>query len=155
MTVRIADYGGENLYSRILAAVDGSPFSKKALEHAISLSKICGAKLTIIYVVHMRVYVAAEEAGFVTTAPLIHDMEESGKKTLEESKEMANAAGVEVDTILVHGMPEEQILKKAETDKYDIIVIGSRGRTATKAFLLGSVSDRVTHHAKCPVLVVK
>ena len=143
------------MYSKILVAVDGSPFSSKALEHAISLAKTYRAKLTIIYVVHMRVYIAAEEAGFVTTAPLIHDMEEAGKSILDESAKVTFAQGIESDTMLVHGIPEEQIMKKAEAEKYDLIVIGSRGRTAAKAFLLGSVSDRVSHHARLPVLVVK
>jgi len=143
------------LFSKVLAAVDGSPDAKKALDYAISLAKTYGSTLTVMYVVHRRVYVAAEEAGFVATASLIHDMEEQGKRILEEAKETAKSAGVEMDAVLVHGLPAEEILKKAEAEKYDMIVVGSRGRTAVKAFLLGSVSDKVSHHAKCPVLIVK
>jgi len=143
------------LFSKILAAVDGSPDAKKALDYAISLAKTYGSTLTVMYVVHRRVYVAAEEAGFTPTAALIHDMEEQGKKILDEAKRTAQSRGVELDTVLVHGIPAEEILKKAEAEKYDMIVVGSRGRTSVKAFLLGSVSDKVSHHAKCPVLIVK
>ena len=46
-------------------------------------------------------------------------------------------------------------LKRSEAEKYDMIIIDSRGRTAAKAFFLGSVSDNMSHHAKCPVLIVK
>jgi nucleotide-binding universal stress UspA family protein len=101
------------------------------------------------------VYIAAEEAGFVTTAPLIHDMEEQGKMILDEAKRVVQASGIEADTAMVHGIPPEEIIKKAQTDSYDLIVIGSRGRTAATSFLLGSVSDRVSHHARCPVLIIK
>jgi nucleotide-binding universal stress UspA family protein len=62
---------------------------------------------------------------------------------------------VDTNTFLVHGLPADEIVKKAETERYDMIVIGSRGRTAAKSFLLGSVSNRVSHQAKCPVLIVK
>jgi nucleotide-binding universal stress UspA family protein len=82
-------------------------------------------------------------------------MEEQGKKILDEARKTAQSRGVELDTVLVHGIPAEEILKKAEAEKYDMIVVGSRGRTSVKAFLLGSISDKVSHHAKCPVLIVK
>jgi len=131
------------LFSKILDAVDGSPDAKKALDYAISLAKTYGSILTVMYVVHRRVYVAAEEACFAPTAALIQDMEEQGKKILDEAKGTAQSRGVELDTVVVHGIPTEEILKKAEADKYDMIVVGSRGRTATKAFLLGSLRPAV------------
>jgi nucleotide-binding universal stress UspA family protein len=143
------------LFSKILVAVDGSPYADKALSHAISLAKTYGASLTAMYVVHRRVYVAAEEAGFTAIATLIHDMEDAGKRVLEEAKRKAQSEGTSLDTVLVHGLPAEEIVKKAEAGKYDLIVVGSRGRTAAKAFLLGSISDKISHHAKCPVLIVK
>lgn len=143
------------MFSKILAATDGSPDAKKSLDYAISLAKTYNSPLTVMFVVHRRVYVAAEEAGFSPTVALIHEMEEQGKRILDEAKKTAQSEGVEADTVLVHGIPAEEILRKAATEKYDMIVIGSRGRTAAKAFLLGSVSDKVSHHAKCPVLIVK
>jgi len=143
------------LIDKILVPVDGSPHAKKALEHAITQAKMSGSSITIMYVVHTRVYAAAQEAGFVTIAPLIHDLEEHGKRILQEAQATGQAAGIDTNTFLVHGLPADEIVKKAETEKYDMIVIGSRGRTAAKSFLLGSVSNRVSHQAKCPVLIVK
>lgn len=143
------------MFFKILAATDGSPDAKKALDYATSLAKTYGSSLTVMYVVHRRVYLAAEEAGFSPTAALVHDMEEQGERILDETKKTAQSKGVKADTVLVHGIPAEEILKKAQAGKYDIIVVGSRGRTAAKAFLLGSVSDKISHHAKCPVLIVK
>jgi nucleotide-binding universal stress UspA family protein len=125
-----------------LGCVDGSPDAKKALDYAISLAKTYGSILTVMYVVHRRVYVAAEEACFAPTAALIQGMEEQGKKILDEAKGTAQSRGVELDTVVVHGISTEEILK-AEADKYDMIVVGSRGRTAAKAFLLGSLRPAV------------
>lgn len=143
------------LVGKILVPVDGSLHAKKALEHAITQAKMSGSSITIMYVVHTRVYAAAQEAGFVAIASLMRNMEELGKRILEEAKGTSQAAGIDTDTVLVHGLPADEIVKKAETEKYDMIVIGSRGRTAAKSFLLGSVSNRVSQHANCPVLIVK
>jgi nucleotide-binding universal stress UspA family protein len=143
------------MVSKILVAVDGSPYGKKTLEYAINLAKTYGSKLTAIYVVHKRVYGAAQEAGFSATRSLKQDLEEQGKMTLAEAKATAQAAGVEADTVLVHGLPAEEIVRTADAEKDDMIVVGSRGRTGATAFFLGSVSERVTHHAKCLVLIVR
>lgn len=144
------------MLARILVPVDGSTFAKRALEFAIGLAKICGSTITIMYVVPRRVYVAAQEAGFIPVPALIHDLEELGREVLEEAEGLVQAAGVKVvDKVLIHGLPAEEILKRSEAEKFDMIVIGSRGRTAAKAFFLGSVSNKISHHAKCPVLIVK
>jgi len=64
-------------------------------------------------------------------------------------------AGVPYEILTEVGHPAEVIVRIAEDDGYDLIVLGSRGMTAFKSFLLGSVSDKVSHHAHCPVLIVK
>jgi nucleotide-binding universal stress UspA family protein len=143
------------LTGKILVPVDGSPHAKKALEHAIAQAKLTGSSITTMYVVHTRVYGAAQEAGFATIAPLVHDLEEYGRRILGEAQATGQAAGIETNTFLVHGLPADEIIRKAEIDKYDMIVIGNRGRTIAKSILLGSVSNRVSHRAKCPVLIVK
>jgi len=139
---------GVVLLSKILAAVDGSPRAKKALHYAISLAKCYDSTLTVMYVLDKRVCDVADQASFLAISRLINDMEEYGKTVLEEINRIAQSNGMEVHTVLVHGTP-------AEDGKYDLIVIGSRGLTPAKAFLLGSISDKVSHHAKCPVLIVK
>lgn len=143
------------MVGKILVPVDGSPHAKKVMEHAIAQAKMTGSSITVMYVVHTRVYAAAQEAGFIAIAPLMRNMEELGKHILQEAQATGQATGITTDTFLVHGLPADEIIKKAEADKYDMIVIGSRGRTAAKSFLLGSVSNRVSHYARCPVLIIK
>jgi nucleotide-binding universal stress UspA family protein len=128
---------------KILVPVDGSSYAKKALECAVTQAKLSGSSVTIMYAAHSHI------------APLARTLEEHGKRILEEAKETGQAAGIDTSTFFVHGPPADEIIRKAENEKYDMIVIGSRGRTAAQSFLLGSVSDKVSHHAKCPVLIVK
>ncbi len=63
--------------------------------------------------------------------------------------------GIPVETRLKQGVPAEELLRAAVDEKVDLIVLGSRGLSQVRAFFLGSVSDKVSHHARCPVLIVK
>lgn len=143
------------MLSKILVAIDGSSDGKKALDLAIDLAKSCGSTVTVTYVVHERVYIALQEAGYNALPAIMNNMEEYGKKVLEEAKAVVETAGVKVDTALLLGLPAKEILKKSEAGKYDMVVVGKRGRTGARSFLMGSVSDNVSHHAKCPVLIVR
>ena len=137
-------------------AVDGSPFAERALTHAIDLSKKYHARLLITHVVLRRFYaVTPSEAGVLATTVFVKEMESEGKSILAKSEEVVKAAAAEYECRLVEGVPADEIVKIAHAEKVDLIVIGSRGLTEVRAFLLGSVSDKVSHHSKCPVLIVK
>ncbi|HUO41743.1 MAG TPA: universal stress protein [Methylomirabilota bacterium] len=144
------------MFSRILVAVDGSPFAERALAQAVDLSRKYGARLLIVHVVLRRFYaVTPSEAGVLATTVFVKEMESEGKKIIAKSEEVVKAAGVTYESKLVQGVPADEIVRIAQAEKVDLIVIGSRGLTEVRAFLLGSVSDKVTHHAKCPILIVK
>jgi len=144
------------MFSRILVAVDGSPFAERALAQAVDLSRKYGARLLIVHVVLRRFYaVTPSEAGVLATTVFVKEMESEGKKIITKSEEVVKAAGVTYESKLVQGVPADEIVRIAQAEKVDLIVIGSRGLTEVRAFLLGSVSDKVTHHAKCPILIVK
>ena len=137
-------------------AVDGSPFAERALACAIDLSKKYHARLLITHVVLRRFYaVTPSEAGVLATTVFVKEMESEGKKIIAKSEEVAKAADTEYECKLVQGVPADEIVKIAQAEKVDLIVIGSRGLTEVRAFLLGSVSDKVSHHSKCPILIVK
>jgi nucleotide-binding universal stress UspA family protein len=141
------------MFKKILVPVDGSEDSKKALKCALDVASKYGSRLTALYVVAKRVYAHIHELGVL--AMLSNELEIEGKEVLKEAEELAKLLGLSIETKLVHGFPAEEILRIAEKENYDLIVIGSKGLSGVKAFLLGSVSDKVTHHAKCSVLIVK
>ena len=144
------------MLSRILVAVDGSPFAERALKYAVDLTKKYSAKLIILHVVLRRFYaVTQSEAGVLATTVFVKEMEAEGREVINKADEYVKGEGVDYECKLLQGVPAEEILKTAQSEKVDLIVMGSRGLTEVRAFLLGSVSDKVSHHAKCPTLIVK
>jgi nucleotide-binding universal stress UspA family protein len=137
---------------KVLAPVDGSECSKKALNMAIAIAKESHAKLTILEVI--------EEFG---PLPGYYDAAPSGvdrvkwisEQRFEEVHPLLDEENIEWDRIVTEGYPADKICEIAETGNFDIIVLGSKGRSAIGRFLLGSISDRVVHHAPCSVCVVK
>ena len=138
------------MFSKIVVPVDGSRYADKALRYASDLAKRYGSSVTLIHVVATRVYAMAEVGVLISK-----DLDKEGKEILKRSQELASSLGISANTKLVSGVPAEEILRFAESEKFDLIVMGSRGLSEVKAFLLGSVSDKVSHHAKCPVLIVR
>lgn len=141
------------MFAKILVGLDGSPYSNKAFIYALEVAKRFNAKITAIYVIVRPLHLYGDE-GVVLSEPPDKRLEEEGEKILRKAKEQASNEGVELDTVMASGDPSEEILKLSKQD-YDLLVLGSRGLSRVKAFLLGSVSGRVSHYSKCPVLIVK
>jgi nucleotide-binding universal stress UspA family protein len=144
------------MFSRILVAVDGSPFAERALKYAIELTKEYRAKLIIVHVVLRRFYaVTPSEAGVLATTVFVKELESEGREIITKAEAQVKNEGIEYETKLLQGVPADEIIRTAQSEKVDLIVVGSRGLTEVRAFLLGSVSDKVSHHSKCPVLIVR
>ena len=145
------------MFSRILVAVDGSPEAERALDCAIELTKKQGsAKLIILHVILQRLYaVTPSEPGVLAPTVFVSEMQAEGEKILKEAEERASAEGIAYERKMAQGIPAEEIIKTAQTEHVDLVVMGSRGLTEVRAFLFGSVSDKVCHRVKCPALIVK
>ncbi|UCE16586.1 MAG: universal stress protein [Candidatus Bathyarchaeota archaeon] len=128
--------------SKILVAIDGSESADKALEHAVQLAKKNKAKMTLLNVQESRIFGLKPEV-----------TKEIGERILSSAR--AKVRGVEFNTQLESGNLAETIIEIAEKGNYDLIVVGSRGLSGVKRFFLGSISDDVSHHAKCSVLIVR
>jgi len=80
-----------------------------------------------------------------------HEVETS----LSDAAELARAAGVEVNTYARQGDPSDAIIDVAEERGSDLIIVGNKGMTGAKRFLLGSVPDKISHHAPCSVMIIR
>ncbi|GGH09812.1 universal stress protein [Paenibacillus segetis] len=143
------------LFTKIVAAYDGSKAGKKALDKAIELVKLTpGATLEVLHVFDFpRFYVAD---GFAPVPTSINqDFYELAEGTADEAKAHLEKLGVEGKVELAQGAPAEVILDYAKKHNNDLIIIGSRGLGGIREFVLGSVSHNVVQHAQIPVLVVK
>ncbi len=144
------------MFSKILVGVDGSPSAEQAVNCAVDLAKRYGAKLLLVHVVPRQFYaVAPSEAGVLATTVYVKDIEGEGKEMLADAVSKLKEKGIACESRLLQGIPADEILKLAQAERVDLIVLGSRGLTEVRGFLLGSVSDKVSHRAKCPTLIVK
>ncbi len=146
------------MFTKILLASDGSDYALRAAEAAAELAKALGSSVTVLHVISMPVMqmaVPGSPAVDIDPGTVSAYMEEVEDSVARRTGKPLEAAGVTYQVLTEVGHPAEAIVRIAEDDGYDLIVMGSRGMTAIKSFLLGSVSDRVSHHAHCPVLIVK
>ena len=145
----------------ILAPVDFSPDSLAALRAALVLAQKMACPITVLHVVHdpsdRPGFYHSRKAGFT----VIEGMEAAAEEMMEEFLShnnvwnQAEAAGVQVTTLLLRGLPVTQILHHAQVAGADLIVMGSRGRTGLSNLLIGSRAQRVVQLSPIPVMVVK
>jgi nucleotide-binding universal stress UspA family protein len=136
---------------RIVIAYDGSDGSREALEQGVELARTAGAVATLVYVRHAPLSIVGDP--FYDRA-LSRELRR-GRDVLDEARAYAADAGVAAESELLEGRPAEQILELARLRGADLVVVGSRGRSAVAEAVLGSVSQAVVHGADRPVLVAR
>lgn len=142
-----------NDVKNILLPIDGSDYSKRALGFAISFAKKFEAKVILLNIYELPIPIT----GYPYANEILNNIESSLKEVSEKiladaSKELSNEK-IENETILSVGDAGLRIVEIAETNKCDLIIMGSRGLNGIKEFLIGSVSNYVLHHTKTPVLL--
>ncbi len=145
------------MFERILVGTDGSETATEAVRQAIELAKLAGAKLHIVAafepVPETRL---REEKGEVPgDVSYAVGPREDVNVTLESAVGMAKREGLEAEPYPRQGDPADAILDVAEETGADLIVVGNKGMTGAKRFLLGSVPNKVSHHAPCGVYIVR
>jgi len=140
-------------FGRIILPVDGSPEAKKAAKKAVFLAKHIGCSIVAIYVVETPLLARYSSGEDILTPDIRGLLKREGKMVLEEVEKMCKRNGVRVVKKLVEGVADEEIIKVAR--KRDLIVMGSKGKTALDRILIGSVSEKVLHHAPCTVMIVR
>ncbi|MFD2761848.1 universal stress protein [Lentibacillus juripiscarius] len=140
-------------YKQIVVAVDGSEASEKAFNKAMDIAQRNDARLILAHVVDSRTFATAE----AYDRTLAERAEEYAKDLLDSYAENAKAAGVtNLVRCVEYGSPKVKIAKDiAGTFEADLIICGATGMGAVERFLIGSVSESITRHASCDVLVVR
>jgi nucleotide-binding universal stress UspA family protein len=145
------------MFSSIVVGTDGSDTAKKAVAAAVDLAKQIGASLDIVSayepVPQSRLREEARQAP--EDMQWMINPREDVEATLRDAAEELEEAGIEVEIFAREGDPADAILDVAEERGADLIVVGNKGMTGAKRFLLGSVPNKVSHHAPCSVLIVR
>jgi nucleotide-binding universal stress UspA family protein len=136
---------------KILIATDGSEYTKEAVSTGLHLAKILGAEVTALYVIDQTSFVSFPiDSSIVSVYSLL---ENEGKRAVDEVRKEGEGQGVKVTPVVVEGSPTRKIVEMAVD--FDLVVIGTLGRSALSKLFMGSVAERVTRYAPCPVLVVR
>jgi nucleotide-binding universal stress UspA family protein len=151
---------GDCMISKILVPSDGSKTAKKAAAYAVDLAKQLKASVIILSVIDQRSLIArtvsAAQTPRHTIEPLDDYLKEAAEGYTEEIKKLCDKKGVPAQVSIKKGHPVEEIIKEAKRSKTDLIVMGSHGRSALSATVLGSVSYGVIHNDKnIHILIVR
>ena len=143
------------MYERILLPTDGSDTMLDVVEHAVSLAEIHDATLHVLYVVN---------TASVSDLPLEssweglrHALEREGTAALEDVERTVEQRATDVDlrTDLAEGSPSREIVRYADQQDCDVVVMGTHGRSGFDKLLLGSVAERVVRSSNVPVLTIR
>ncbi len=140
------------MYGKILVALDGSEASNKALRAALELGRLHAATLHALGVEERLPHFAAT-VGEVQEAK--QELDSFFGQVMEVARAAAAQRGVELTTEMRAGNAAHQIVEVAREGQFDLIALGAKGHSRIRDFLLGTTSDRVSHHAPCSVLVVR
>ncbi|MCU1429585.1 MAG: UspA domain protein [Actinomycetia bacterium] len=147
------------MYDTIVVGTDGSATAGVAVQEAIDLAQMTGATL---HLVHAYRLVSAAEVTTVASAggPMVdfeslnEGLEKASDETLAAAIEQAERVGVKAEGHSCPGDAAEALVAVAETKQADLMVVGNRGMTGMRRFMLGSVPNKVSHHCPCSLLIV-
>jgi len=145
------------MFARIVVGTDGSDTAKEAVRQAADLAKKLGAELSIVSAYEPVSSQRLREERLQAPGDVAHTIspKEDVEATLAQAAKDVEKDGLKVDTVARQGDPADAILDIAEEQKADLIVVGNKGMTGAKRFLLGSVPNKVSHHAPSSVLIVR
>jgi len=144
------------MFHSIVVGIDGSDTAREAVRQATVLARSAGARIELV-----SAYEPVSDARLREAVAVPRDLHwiinprADVEATLESAAAEIRAAGVDVEVFARQGDPADAILDVAEERGSDLIVIGNKGMTGAKRFLLGSVPNKVSHHAPCSVMIIR
>jgi nucleotide-binding universal stress UspA family protein len=145
------------MFRSIVVGTDGSETANEAVRQAAELAALLEARVHLVCV-YEPVPSSHDGPGDVDAhaeSGWVLRPREAVDATLASAAAVFAAAGVEADLYAQRGDPADAILDVAEERGADLIIVGNRGRAGAKRFLLGSVPNRISHHAPCAVLIIR
>jgi nucleotide-binding universal stress UspA family protein len=145
------------MFSTIVVGTDGSETATQAVREAVDMAKAVGATLELVsaYAPASEQRLRAERRDAPADLQWAINPRQEVEAFLTDAADIARGAGVDVNTHARQGDPADAILDVAEERNADVVLVGNKGMTGAKRFLLGSVPDKISHHAPCSVLIVR
>lgn len=157
-------------YQHILVPLDGSERAASALAHAEAIAKLNNAHLVLIQVIPSAAMLVSETAiaspgmGMPAVDPFLSAAQfdsvedaliQEATKTLNDAAKPLQDSGLNVDTVILSGLPADSITTYAKEHNIDLIVMSTHGRTGLSRLVFGSVAESVVRQANCPIMLVR
>lgn len=142
-------------FDKILYATDFSESSEHAFEYALSLARQYHSRLTILHVINEPVDLRGFYVPHVSFENLEQEIEQGAQQMMAKFSSTHITDFTDYETLIVTGIPYEEILKRAQSDQVSLIVLGTQGRSGIDHLLFGSTAERVVRKALCPVMTVR
>jgi nucleotide-binding universal stress UspA family protein len=141
----------------MVVGTDGSDTASEAVRQAIDLARSLGARIYLVsaYEPVPKSRLRDERRQVPADLEWMVNPRADVDETLDACARQVRDAGVEVETFAREGDPADSILDVAEEKGADLIIVGNKGMTGAKRFLLGSVPNKVSHHAPCSVMIIR
>lgn len=136
--------------TKIFLAVDGSDHSMRATEKAVELAKVSNAKIDVVHVISSK---ESKESALQSTGKI--ELEAKRMQRMQRFFSAIEAAGLEYEYIELRGEPDVELVKYANHEPFEYVVVGSRGLNTFQEFVLGSVSHKLAKRALAPVVIVR
>ncbi|HEY1538850.1 MAG TPA: universal stress protein [Solirubrobacteraceae bacterium] len=144
------------MFNSIVVGIDGSDTADEAVRQATVLARSVGARIELV-----SAYEPVSDARLRESIAVPRDLHwiinprADVEAMLEAAAALVREAGVQVEVFARQGDPADAILDVAEERGSDLVVVGNKGMTGAKRFLLGSVPNKISHHAPCSVLIIR
>lgn len=142
------------MFNKILVATDGSDYSRHALTAALEYAKLFHSEIELLHVVLQPMYYAGVDMQGRWFPYTEAQIKEIGLSVLKDTRENIDTGDTVIKEKVLVGHPATVIIEESKDD-FDLLIIGTRGRSQIESLILGSVTHRVLADIKCPVLVVK
>jgi nucleotide-binding universal stress UspA family protein len=142
-------------FNKILFATDFSEISEFAFDYALTLAETFNSRLIIMHVINEPVDLRGFYVPHISFDTIEREIALSAEKMMEKFCSKKTKDYNNYDKFIVSGIPYEEILKKADEEKVDLLVMGTHGRAGIDHLLFGSTAERVVRKAACPVMTVR
>jgi nucleotide-binding universal stress UspA family protein len=142
------------VYEVIVVGTDGSERADIAVQEALDLAKLSGARVHGVHVLRPMLTATTAQLDAAAVAITNEDRKEEGQRIRTEFLAEAARQGVPAELDTLDGEPADALIKVAEAVRADLLVVGNRGMSGVRRFVLGSVPNKVSHHSPCSLLIV-
>ena len=139
------------VFSKILVPTDGSEYTKSAILKAVELAKITRSTITAVFVLDQTIFVNMPLDSAVTNTYTL--LKKEGESAVSFVKEACEKEGIPCEVLIGEGSPVKFIVESSKD--FDLIVMGTLGRTGFSKLMMGSVAERVVRYSNCPVMVIR